>query len=83
MIQVKPIFDSGKGGPHSVLHTTPSRFRRGIKMLAPDLSTQNVDILIEKFMDHDGLVNFASFLAIIGESLCYLRRCRGRCPSLR
>lgn len=65
-ILVKPIFeDHGKGAPHSVLHMTPSRFRRGVKMFAPDLSIAKVDMLIEKFLDHDRLVNFAAFLAII------------------
>lgn len=64
---MKPIFeDNGKGAPRSVLHMTSSRFRRGIKMFAPDLSIAKVDMLIEKFLDHDRLVNFAAFLAIIG-----------------
>lgn len=66
-ILVKPIFtDGGKGVPRSVFHMTPARFRRGVKMLAPDLSTHKVDMLIQKFEDHDRLVNFAAFLAIIG-----------------
>ena len=64
--QVKPVFeDAAKYAPRSVMHITASRFRRAVKMLFSDLTTAQVDDLIQKFTDEPGLVNYASFLAVV------------------
>jgi len=68
-IFVRPIFeDAGKHAPRSVMHMTASRFRRGVKAFAPATTQAQVDMLVEKFMDQDKLVNFGAFLAIIDPS---------------
>lgn len=68
-VDVKPKFDDAAKNQNSAMsvnHVTKSQFKQALKAhIAPDLRPADVDILVEKFMDKPGMVNYVAFARVV------------------
>jgi len=68
-ILVKPFFDDAcrsQNSPMMVNHVTHIQFKQALKNhIAPDLVDNAVNLLIEKFDDEMGMVNYVAFASMI------------------
>ena len=71
-ILVKPFFDDASKNQNSAMrvnHVTPNQFKQALKNhIAPDCSAEDVDLIIAKFSDEGGLVNYSSFASRVDPS---------------
>lgn len=71
-ILVKPFFDDASKNQNSAMrvnHVTPNQFKQALKNhIAPDCATEDVDLIIAKFSDEGGLVNYSSFASRVDPS---------------
>ena len=71
-ILVKPFFDDASKNQNSAMrvnHVTPNQFKQALKNhIAPDCAADEVELIIAKFSDEGGLVNYSAFASRVDPS---------------